>query len=107
MSLQECVEHQGMIQNIEVFVATCHSKKACHIHRSLEATASKISVALWFRPLWLLCHPTGQFFHSQCVQFNEPNIPGNPQDSPSSRRRAMSSVVGDLKYWASNNSIMV
>src|SRR4051812_19160915 len=80
-------------------------KKECHIHRSLDATASSISNDVWLRPLWEPCQPTGQFFQSQCMQSNEPNILGKPQASPCWSSRAVSAAFGDLRYCSSNNPI--
>src|SRR5436190_5382683 len=82
-------------------------KKECHIHGSLDATASRINEGVWLRPLWEPCQPTGQFFQSQCMQSNEPNIPGNPRASPCWSSRAVSAAFGDRKYCSSNNPITV
>jgi hypothetical protein len=40
------------------------------------------------------CHAVGQFFHSQCIQSKEANIPGNPRSAFSFKRRSTSSWVG-------------
>jgi hypothetical protein len=70
------------------------AKYACHIHRSYDATASKIMVGCLPRPVNMPFHELGQLRHSQCMQSTLPSIPGNPHDSPTWRRRAISSALG-------------
>ena len=51
------------------------------------------------------CHAGGQFFHFQCMQSIEPNIPGNTCASPICSRRLMSLLFGLLKYSSPNISL--
>ena len=81
-----------------------HVKSTSFVKRWLQ-------VLLWFcdNHLYKLqycpCHAIGQFFHSQCMQSIEPNIPGNPRASPICSRRLMSLLLGLLKYSCPNISL--
>ncbi|MFS7998905.1 hypothetical protein Hanom_Chr12g01159581 [Helianthus anomalus] len=44
-------------------------KNACHIHKSYDATTSKIIVGLPLLPAYCPAQAVGQFFHSQCIPF--------------------------------------
>ena len=58
---------------------------------------------LWWSPLWYWsCYAIGQFFHSQCMQSIEPNIPGNPCVFAFCSRQLL--LFGLLKYLSSNIS---
>ena len=79
-------------------------KKACQIHKSYDATASKTIEGLRVWPVYAPCHAFGQFFHTQCMQSMLPSIPGNPRRSPSARRRAVSVSLGARRYSSPNTS---
>ncbi|MFS7963080.1 hypothetical protein Hanom_Chr08g00733951 [Helianthus anomalus] len=73
-------------------------KNACHIHKSYDATASKIIVGLPLIPAYCPAQAVGQFFHSQCIQSILPTIPGNPRSAPTWSSLAKSPLFGLLSY---------
>src|SRR5437016_908403 len=54
-------------------------KYACHIHKSYDATTSKIIAGCFPRPVNMPFHEDGQFHHGQCMQSMLPSIPENPR----------------------------
>src|SRR3954465_126230 len=81
-AVQYSVEQRRVVKHVDIVVPTC--EKECHIDRSIDATASRISDGVWLRPLWEPCQPTGQFFQSSaCNPMNptyleilEPHLAG-------------------------------
>src|SRR5664279_3302622 len=79
-------------------------KKECQIQMSCVATASSTTLQPPFAPLYIPCQANGQFFHAQCMQSMLPSISGNPLASFCARIRAVSSALGDLKYFGPNTA---
>lgn len=53
-------------------------KKACQIHKSLDAIGSSMMVTSLKWPWYISCKLLGQLFHWQCMQSTERSIPGKP-----------------------------
>src|SRR4051812_32124927 len=77
-------------------------KKACQIHRSYDVTTSRTIIGSFSLPVYWPCQAVGQFFHAQCMQSNNPNIPGQPCASPTANSHSTSLFVGECKYSSPN-----
>jgi hypothetical protein len=81
-------------------------KNACQIHRSYDATASRIMVDPSLCPMYAPLQAVEHLSHLQCIQSMELSIPRNPLALFMAINLAVSRALGALKYSSPKISII-
>jgi hypothetical protein len=70
IALHKPTKYRRSLEHVDIIMGADHAKKQYHIHRSCDATASRMTIRSSACSLYCLFHANRQFFHSNaCNQY--------------------------------------
>jgi hypothetical protein len=106
IALYKPTKDRRSLEHVDVIMGTGHAKKReCQIHRSCDATTSRMKVHPSACPLYCPCHANRHLFHFQCMQSIFLIILRKPLASMIDKIRAVSPTMGSLRLMLPNTEI--